>query len=473
MDPQDQVKIKIKPGTKNIFQTDLTLVDIADELQRLEKNITQISGNANAQYEEAQKIHEITSRFNAGFMLDDVMEGIYEDFHEFIPYDRIGLALIEEDGDTVRARWAKSNQPHVELQIGYTDTLEGSSLEDILKTKEPRIINDLEEYLKHKPGSNSTRLVVEEGLRSSLTCPLIVKGVPVGFLFFSSITPFTYERIHVGTFKRIADQLSLILEKSKLASELAKQKHELEKKNQELKQLDELKNRLLGMAAHDMRNPILYNEWVSDHLLQKGNSISEEDKKMFLTDINEQAKYMTQLLNDLLEFTSIQSGEIHLQTTAFDMGHFLEEVVQRHNKLAEYKNSKVVLDTLPEGRVKADPLRTRQIMDNLISNAVKYAPSGSTAHIKAMRDGHDWRIEVHDNGPGISSTDQQKLFHDFVKLSIQPTANETSTGLGLAITKRMVEAQGGQIGVASEVSHGSVFWFTLPITEETNPNPAS
>src|SRR5690606_29972423 len=119
-----------------------------------------------------------------------------------IPYNRIGFALIEDDGQTVRACWARSDQPAVQLGQGYSAPLASSSLEAIMTSGQPRILNDLESYLGAKPGSEATRMIVGEGLRASLTCPLIANGAPVGFIFFSSIRPHIYEEAHVELFQR-------------------------------------------------------------------------------------------------------------------------------------------------------------------------------------------------------------------------------------------------------------------------------
>ena len=129
---------------------------------------------------------------------------VYDEFRGFIPYERIGFALVEDDGQTVRAVWNKSDLSRTYLKRGYSASLEGSSLQEIIDTGHPRIINDLEAYLENKPQSKSTRLIVKEGFRSSLTCPLIINGVPVGFIFFSGQQPNTYRGEHINTFSRIA-----------------------------------------------------------------------------------------------------------------------------------------------------------------------------------------------------------------------------------------------------------------------------
>ena len=184
-----------------------------DEIGRLGEALCDLASALGNRNREAQKLDQITARINAGLLLDDILENVYHDFRGVIPYNRIGFSLIENDGQTVRARWAKSDQPEIKLMKGYAAPLEDSSLQTILTTGRPRILNDLAEYLEQKPDSKSTRLIVAEGIRSSLTCPLIADGVPVGFIFFSSIQPNTYADAHVETFSRIAGQLSVIVEK--------------------------------------------------------------------------------------------------------------------------------------------------------------------------------------------------------------------------------------------------------------------
>jgi signal transduction histidine kinase len=120
-----------------------------------------------------------------------------------------------------------------------------------------------------------------------------------------------------------------------------------------------------------------------------------------------------------------------------------------------------VTDSVP-GQVKADPVRLHQVLDNLISNAVKYSPPGSKVWVSAQRMPAGWQVNVQDEGPGITEKDRRRLFQDFARLSARPTGDEKSVGLGLAITRRIVEAHDGQIGVDSEPGQGATFWFILP-----------
>jgi signal transduction histidine kinase len=433
-----------RPGPDALGQA---ILDLARHLER--------------QHREQHQLDQIVARINAGLLLDDVLDNVYEDFRELIPYNRIGFSLIENDGQTVRARWAKSDRT-IRLRRGYDAPLVGSSLEPILRTQEPRILNDLEAYLRQKPESESTRLIVEEGMRSSLTCPLIANGVAVGFIFFSSLDPYAYENQHIDVFQRIAAKLSIMVEKGRLVSELAAQKHAIERQNQELLKLNELKNTFLGIAAHDLRSPLGAIDMAVNFLLDPSVELEEADEEKILRDVAVQATHMLNLINELLDVAQIESGRLDLDRIPLDLSQFLAEAVQRHVQMAARKGMRVLLDEFAAGLVQADALRLRQVIDNLISNAIKFSPQGSTVRVWAEEVAGGWTINVQDEGPGIQPEERQRLFQDFARLSARPTGGERSTGLGLAISKRVVEAHGGRIGVDSEPGQGATFWFTLP-----------
>ena len=433
-----------------------------DEIGRLGEALCDLARALESRNREAQKLDQITARINAGLLLDDILENVYHDFRGIIPYNRIGFSLIENDGQVVRARWAKSDQPEIKLTTGYAAPLEGSSLQTILTTGRPRILSDLAEYLEQKPDSESTRLIVAEGIRSSLTCPLIADGVPVGFMFFSSIQPNAFSEAHVETFSRIASQLSVIVEKGRLVSGLSEQKAAIERQNEELRRLNDLKNTFLGIAAHDLRNPIGAIQTSVDLLMDPAFGISEEDRASLLQRMGRHTRHMLALLDDLLEVTQIESGKLSLNLEPVNLRGFLDEAVRQHAMLAASKGTQVLLQAVPEGQVMVDPLRLRQVVDNLISNAVKFSPPGSTVRASAERILAGWQVNVQDEGPGITEQDRGRLFQDFARLSAKPTGDEKSTGLGLAISRRVVQAHGGRIGVDSEPGHGATFWFTLP-----------
>ena len=433
-----------------------------DDIGRLGAALRDLARTLEARYREVQQLERITTRINAGLLLDDVLDNVFQDFREVIPYDRIGLALLEDDGRLVRARWARSDLPILKVNRDFTQPLAGSSLEVILRTGQPRILNDLPAYLAAKPSSESTRLIVAEGLNSSLTCPLAANGVPIGFIFFSSVRTQAYDAAHVDTFRHIAEQLSVIVEKGRLVSEIAAQKTAIEQRNDELRRLNELKNAFLGIAAHDLRSPISLIQMTAELLLDPEAELSPEQQTQFTQDILRHTGHMLTLLNDVLDVTQIESGNLSLEETSIELAALLEEAVKWHALVATPKGTRIQLHAIAPGAIYADPLRLRQVIDNLISNAVKYSPPGSLVQVGLQRLDRGWRVAVQDEGPGLTLADRQRLFQDFARLSARPTGGEKSVGLGLAIVRRIVDAHGGQVGADSEPGHGATFWFTLP-----------
>jgi len=182
-----------------------------------------LGGRLDHKFVEIKALSEITERVNAGVFFDEVLDHVFDSFERIIPYDRISVALIEagEKGQTLlRWPWARAKYDPIYVSKGYTAVLHDTGLEAIATAEEPRIINDLEDYLREHPNSRSTRSVLVEGIRSSLTCPLLVRGKATGFIFFSSLEPDTYLDQHVELFQQIAGELALTLDKSRAYEDL-------------------------------------------------------------------------------------------------------------------------------------------------------------------------------------------------------------------------------------------------------------
>ena len=209
-----------------------------DALGRLGEELEALARRLDQWFRETTGIRKISERIEAGFFLPEVLDAVYDGFRDLIPYDRIGCALVDRTGDPsewkVVAKWARTDYGSVRVGPGYEERLAGSSLEEILETGRPRILNDLEAYLEENPESDATRRIVAEGVRSSLTCPLVAHGIPVGFLFFSSREPNAYRDLHHEIFLGIARQLSLVVEKSLLLERLFTLTHDLRQAREKL-----------------------------------------------------------------------------------------------------------------------------------------------------------------------------------------------------------------------------------------------
>ncbi len=439
-------------------------IEPLDEVGALGMALTELAHTLAEHEREYVALGHISERLTSGFVLDEILSDLYRDMQSFIPYERIGVALIDHERNVVLSRWAKAEYPHILLGPGVEAPLAGSTLEEIVRTGQPRILNDLEAYLAAKPTSISSRIMVQEGIRSSLTCPLIADGRPIGFLFFSSVVPNTYAHAHVETFTRIAAQVSHVVEKSILVMRLVARQQETEQKNAELVRLSDTKDRFLGMAAHDLRNPIGTVRMTAQALLDPSMRLTPDESSEFLRDVVGQCNHMLALIDDLLDVSAIESGKLTLELTSIDAAEFARDAARRHAVLAAVKDIRVVLGAVSPGTIVADRVRLRQVVDNLVSNAVKYSPKSSTVTLDMVDGPEAWLLSVRDQGPGLAEQDRAKLFKDFSRLSARPTGGERSTGLGLAITKRIVDAHGGTIGVDSVPGEGATFWVRLPHT---------
>lgn len=175
---------------------------------------------------EVELLQNIMHEVASGLLVDDVLDRIYERFHSIIPYNRMGLALLSEDRTTLTQCWLRSDADEVILRRGFSAPIGNSSLQQVMATGQPRILNDLEAYLAELPSSHSTRMMIKEGMRSNLACPLVAQGKPIGFLFFASRQKNVYQHLHQQIFMQIAAQVSILVEKQCLAQMLHENEEE-------------------------------------------------------------------------------------------------------------------------------------------------------------------------------------------------------------------------------------------------------
>ncbi len=182
---------------------------------------------------ELERLRQLIERINRGIRLEDILDFIFDEFRDIVPYDRIAFATIDHAAGRIVAKWARSEAQR-EIVEGYSQPLAQGSLTEILDAARPRIINDLAAYLGDRPQSEGTRKLVAEGMRSSLTCPLVVEGRAIGFLFFDTLVPGAYSEAHVDSFLEIAGVVAVVLERGRMFSEMAEQKAVIERQSRSL-----------------------------------------------------------------------------------------------------------------------------------------------------------------------------------------------------------------------------------------------
>lgn len=249
-----------------------------------------------------------------------------------------------------------------------------------------------------------------------------------------------------------------------LNNELNNLTRELQKKNIQLDQLNKLKNQFLGMAAHDLRNPIASILMFSEFVLETQGEEINDELRQILDMIKTSSQFMLNLLEELLDVVKIESGKLELKYETVRLEDILRKNIKINSIIAAKKDIKLVMNVPQEmAEVELDIIKIDQVLNNLISNAIKFSQSNTTVTISAFSTQKEVLISIQDQGQGIPKEEIDKIFIPFSKISVRGTAGEKSTGLGLSIVKKIVIGHLGRIWVESEVGKGSTFYFTLPL----------
>ena len=259
----------------------------------------------------------------------------------------------------------------------------------------------------------------------------------------------------------------------KQAARISASNTALRESNAEMKHLNEQKSEFLGIAAHDLKNPLaaisglfsILNDVVEESD-DENNRLDKESREM-LEAIETSSTHMFSVIDDLLKNLSLESGEISLNRTEIDLSEIAREVTAMNESQASAKNIELVFESAGNSVAYADRNRMREIVDNLVSNAVKYSPFEKRVWIMVYQKEESPGLvycSVEDEGPGFKPGDMERLFGRFQKLSARPTGGESSTGLGLSIVKRLVDLHEGKIWVESEPGNGATFFMEIPAT---------
>ncbi len=257
-------------------------------------------------------------------------------------------------------------------------------------------------------------------------------------------------------------------------NELNNMTRELLKKNAQLEQLDKLKNEFLGMAAHDLRNPIASIYSLSDFVIESEDLNGSEDLRKIIETIKQSSEFMLNLLNELLDVVKIESGKLELNLQLTDIEKLLRKNLELNSLMAAKKDIRLVLNIpqkMPD--IHLDAMKIEQVLNNLLSNAIKYSHRNTTVNVNAFSTGKCVMVCVQDQGQGIPKNELDKVFTAFSNISVRGTAGEKSTGLGLNIVKRIITGHQGRLWVESEVGKGTSFHFTLPFSDDKTTNQHS
>ncbi|MBI3273083.1 MAG: GAF domain-containing protein [Planctomycetes bacterium] len=425
-------------------------------------------------------LNDILEKMNQGNTLDEVFEATYARLRALLPYNRVAIALASPGGDRVTLVACRSDGP-TQLSLGYSGRIAGSSLEDVLRRGRPRILNDLEDYLAQKPQSESTRLMVREGMRSSLTLPLLVKGRPVGIIFFSSRDRNAYGAAHELLLRQVAGHIAILVEKARLTAERERAQEELRRANLELEArirertvlLEDLARKnehlrttqealvssarlaavgeMAASIAHEIKNPLAGISGAIQ-VMRDGLDPGHPHREI-MKEVLAQVHRLDQTVRDLLAFSRpSRPSKVPLDLAAVVAR--IRPILEGDPALSGLVVEAAALDAL--GPVDADPHLVEDVLFNLLTNAAHAMPGGGAVTISGTALPHAVEIHVLDRGCGLSADVRGRLFRPFFTTKVR------GTGLGLAICQKIMEAHGGAIRAENAPEGGTVVTLTFP-----------
>jgi signal transduction histidine kinase len=296
---------------------------------------------------------------------------------------------------------------------------------------------------------------LKAGFRSVLTVPMRDNGVTRGIVLL---------RRSPGQFdERVVNLLTTLASQSKVAIENAGLFSEIEEKGRQIEAANRHKSEFLANMSHELRTPLNAIIGFSEVLLDPSLQVSEEERSQFLTDVLSSGKHLLGLINEVLDLAKIEAGKMELQIEPALLQDVVESVSNTMRSLAVKKSIDLRVESDERlGPFPMDGARVKQVLLNLVGNAIKFTPEGGRVWVRTGSNDQTVCVEVGDTGRGIRAEDQERIFLEFQQAASE-AGKPQGTGLGLALAKKFVEMHGGKIWLESEVGKGSRFFFTLPL----------
>jgi signal transduction histidine kinase len=400
--------------------------------------------------DEKTAIRMMNQQIAAKSSLNAVGDFLFERVRSVIPCDRVGLACVEDGGRRVVAHYARAVYEPLLLTRGYVGDLRGGSLESVLKTGRPRIIDDLVKYLDEHPGSHSTHLLVREGVRANLTCPLMLEGQFLGFLFLSSRQPNAYTAHHVELLTRVSERLSQAVEKAGRIEQLVEANHAYLE--------------MLAFVSHEIKNPVA--SMVTDaRLLADGYLGPLEPRQIDKVErLIGKGQYMLELVQDYLDLARVDGGGLELAARS-DVDVVAEIVTPATDIVRsqlDRRHMRLELDLPAQNTVaECDPALLRIVLVNLLSNAIKYGSEGGEIRLRVVREEGRLAISVWNQGQGFAPEERDRLFRRFSRLRSSAIQDKRGTGVGLYSSWRIIQLHQGRIRARSQPGAWAEFSFEL------------
>jgi signal transduction histidine kinase len=378
--------------------------------------------------------------------LDEAFGAFIRELRGLVPFERTAIVLVE--GDTATTMATAGRGAGEVFPPGNSDPIQGSLLERVLDGKVV-VRGDLSD--RDYPADER---LLALGLRSELVAPLQLGARTIGMLSVS--------RERVDAFSE--DEVELIALLGRLVATAVQniRAYEAERRRvEELAQLSQLRADFVSLVSHELRSPMAAVIGAARTLQDRWRMLTAEQRESFLALIGDETARLAELVGDVLDTSRIEAGTFSYRFEEVDLGRVVAEAIETA-VLAQQEVPVVASGHGALPAIRGDRTRLRQVLGNLIENAVKYSPEGGEVRVSAAAANGEVRIAVRDAGPGIPRDHQARIFEKFGRVDV-PGASKPGTGLGLFIARSIAEAHGGSLDVSSGAEPGSTFTLTLPV----------
>jgi len=447
-------------------------VEILDVFGGVSQTLAESRETLERRLRELMVLHEASHALSRSLDIDTLLQEVLLLIKREFGFEHLGVRLMGEDG-ILKIR------SHVGLNAAYVaESAMVPSRETYFGTSflegRPVVVGDTREI--DKPLLFS-RLVKDVPVSAFIHAPMTYEGRVIGVLTaYSTRGPMHFTDEFVELFAALANQLAMATVNAQLYSEVqayshameekvARRTEQLEKANARLLELDRLKSEFLSTVSHELRTPLTSIRSFSEILLRYEVDDPEKRKK-FVGIIQTEAERLTRMINDLLDLSKIEAGRQELHQEPLELEAVFSRALSTTHGLFEEKGLTGTSETESNiSPVYADADRLHQVLTNLIANAVKFSPAQGTIRLNARMQDGQVLISVADQGPGIPGDKLEQVFERFQQVRDPQKSHPLGTGLGLTISRDIVEQMGGKIWVESTLGAGAVFSFTLPCAE--------
>jgi signal transduction histidine kinase/HAMP domain-containing protein len=462
-------------GRRIIVKTGDELEALADQFNdmagRLQQSYADLEGKVEARtrelarlVDEMKTLGEVSRVVNSTLDLETVLTTIVARAVELSGTDA-GAIYVRDTGDG-DLRFRATYGMDEELVKALSDVGSGGQQTLIGRAVESREAAEIADITAH-PDYPLREVMERASFKALLAVPLLRDNEAVGALVVRRKTPGTFDRNTVELLQTMGTQSALAIYNARLFNEI-------QEKSRQLEVAYKHKSEFLANMSHELRTPLNAVIGFSEVLLEKWFGELNEKQEDYLKDIHSSGQHLLSLINDILDLAKVEAGRMELSICNVDLPTAIDNALTLIRERAARHGISLTAQVDPQlGKMNADERKLKQILLNLLSNAVKFTPDGGKIKVGASQIDDMVEIAVSDTGIGIAAKDQAAVFEEFKQVGSDCTRKAEGTGLGLALTRKLVELHGGTIRLESEPGKGSTFSFTLPLKAAVQTCPAT